>query len=62
MSARSLREHALAVAKPHPGLHSSVAAIDPHRWALTRVLLWHVLPEPAAGIDAWHVPYLATRR
>jgi hypothetical protein len=60
--ARSLCEQARDAAGAHVGLHSSLVAIDPQRWALTRVLLWHTRPAPAPGIDAWHVPYLATRR
>lgn len=61
-SRRTLRELALAAAYPRAGLHSSIVAIDPQGWRVTRVLLWHALPEPAAGVDTWHVPYLATRR
>jgi hypothetical protein len=61
-NSRSLREQALAAAHPQPGLHSSLLAIDPQRWTLTRVLLWHTLPAPEPGIDTWHVPYLATRQ
>jgi hypothetical protein len=61
-SAWWLREQARAVAHDHPGLHSSIVAMDPQRWTLTRVLLWRALPAPAEGIDTWHVPYLATRR
>jgi len=61
-SSESLRGHTLAAAHPHPGLHSSLVAIDPRSWALTRVLLWHTQPAPEPGVDAWHVPYLATRR
>jgi hypothetical protein len=61
-SRRTLRELALAAAYPRDGLHSSIVAIDPQGWRVTRVLLWHALPEPAAGVDTWHVPYLATRR
>ena len=61
-SARSLREHALAATHPHVGLHSSLVAIDPQRWTLTRLLLWHARPAPEPGVDTWHVPYLAIRQ
>lgn len=57
----SLRELALAASREQAGLHSVVVAIDPQRWTLTRVLLWQQRPEPEAGVDSWHVPYLATR-
>jgi hypothetical protein len=61
-SSRHLRELARTSAHPHTGLHSSLVAIDPQRWTLTRVLLWHAQPAPEPGVDLWHVPYLATRR
>lgn len=60
-SARRLHEGVLATAHDRHGLHSSVIALDPQRWRLTRVLLWHSLPAPSAGVDVWHVPYLAAR-
>jgi len=61
-SALSLHEHTRAAAHPQPGLHSSLVAIDPRSWTLTRVLLWHTQPAAEPGVDSWHVPYLATRR
>jgi hypothetical protein len=57
----SIRQLARAGAERRPGLHSAVVALDPQGWRLTRLLLWHALPAPGPGIDAWHVPYLASR-
>lgn len=57
----SIRQTALTASRRQPGLHSAVVALDPLGWRLTRVLLWHDLPVVGLGIDAWHVPYLATR-
>jgi hypothetical protein len=59
---RELRELALGANRPEPGLHSALVAIDPRGWLATRVLLWHTPPATTAGIDLYHVPYLATRR
>jgi hypothetical protein len=56
----SLRENALGDTDRYVGLHSAVVALDPQRWMLTRLLLWHDLPASEAGLDLWHVPYLAT--
>ncbi|MET0616943.1 MAG: DUF4865 family protein [Luteibacter sp.] len=62
LSSATIRGHALATAPPVAGLHSSVVALDPHGWRLTRVSLWHDAPDIVPGVDLYHVPYLATRR
>lgn len=56
-----VRSQARAAAAHQAGLHSSLVAVDPRDWRLTRIGLWHDKPPVAHDVELFHLPYLATR-
>lgn len=51
---------AQAAREQRPGLQSIFVGVDPQRWQLTRVLLWHDIPEVPDGADLYDVCHLSS--